>query len=54
MVVTQYDSLMSDLCSPQYGVLGWVVGVVLGRDLQHGRDGLLIHIQQMSDHLSYL
>lgn len=36
----------------QDGVLGRVVGVLLGRDLQHGGDGLHVRVDGVADHLS--
>lgn len=35
----------------QDGVLGGVVGVLLGRDLQHSRDGALVGVQGVPHHL---
>ena len=35
----------------QDGVLGRVVRMLLGRDLQHGRDGLHVGVDGVADHL---
>ena len=39
---------------PQDGVLVGVVGVVLGGDLQDGRDGRGVRVNRRADHLSDL
>lgn len=38
------------LGAPQDGVLGSVVGMFLGRDLQHCRDGLHVGVDGVTDH----
>lgn len=39
------------LSPPQDGVLGGIVGMLFGRDLQHGRDGLHVRVNGVTDHL---
>lgn len=39
------------LCPAQDGVLGGIIGMFFGRDLQHGRDGLHMGVYGVADHL---